>query len=112
MTTHRIKPLAIAFGLVLAGALIAEVLQSDQPVAAPSAPAVTQAPDGGWQPAAGNLWPGTRLYFGQHEKMYRGEIVRFVETSSGEAVVLINDGTIEVVRRQFIVHGDFWVRRE
>lgn len=74
------------------------------------APVLMAAVKAEWLPAAGNLWKGTRLYFGQHDRVYRGQIVQFVDTPKGEAAVLIKDGNTEVMLRKDIAIRDFWVK--
>jgi hypothetical protein len=97
---------------VAAAALIIDVA-GDEPAQATPAPAVSAPVNDGWQPAAGNLWPGTDLYFGRHEKMYRGQIAQFVKTDQGEAAVLVKDGqVVQVILRKDIATRDFWVRAE
>lgn len=62
--------------------------------------------------AAGNLWLGTKLYFGQHDRIYRGQIVEFIDTPQGEAAVLMKDGKTEVLLRKDIAIRDFWVQAD
>lgn len=102
MTTIRAHILTLAAVALLA----AGCGQQPQPP-----PVKAQAsPDDGWCVAAGNLAPGKGLYFGRHDKIYRGLIMRFVDTPHGEAAVLLKDGRTEVLLRKDIAIRDFWVR--
>jgi hypothetical protein len=93
----------------LAAASTALIIDTDKPEAAP-APAAAAPADDGWRIAAGNLAPGMGLYFGRHDKIYRGLIMKFVDTPHGEAAVLLKDGRLEVMLRKDIAIRDFWVR--
>jgi hypothetical protein len=93
--------------LAVAAAVL--IIDTGKPEAAP--PPVAAAPaDDGWRVAAGNLAPGMGLYFGRHDKIYRGLIMKFVDTPHGEAAVLSKDGQLEVMLRKDIAIRDFWVR--
>jgi len=97
--------------IALAIAAAAVLTTGNEPEAKPEPVAVVAAkPE--WLPAAGNLWPGTRLYFGQHDKLYRGQVDGFIATPQGEAAVLVKDGQVEVMLRKDIAIRDFWVRAE
>ena len=106
MTTIRSHILALAAATLLA----AGCGQQAQPQAKPQPVKAQANPDDGWRIAAGNLAPGKGLYFGRHDKIYRGLIMRFVDTPHGEAAVLLKDGRTEVLLRKDIAIRDFWVR--
>ena len=99
--------------LAVAAVTIALDAMKTEPVAAPAPAPVAAAPaDDGWRVAAGNLAPGVHLYFGRHDKIYRGQVAEFVDTPKGEAAVLMKDGQVEVMLRKDIAIRDFWVKAE
>lgn len=103
-------------GLIVAAAAITlDFAGKPEPANSQAAPATVFAPpaDDGMLQAAGNLHPpGKHLYFGRHEKIYRGQIIDFVRTPEGEAAVIMKNGNIELMLRRDIASRDFWVRAE
>lgn len=96
--------------LAIAGAAL--VAEFTEPEAADVKPVVVQPAKPMFVIAAGNLWLGTKLYFGQHDRIYRGQIVKFIDTPQGEAAVLMKDGKTEVLLRKDIAIRDFWVQAD
>jgi hypothetical protein len=80
--------------------------------AVPTGPAVD------WKPAAGNIWPGVRLYFGDW-RVPTGTVVDFDEnhvTDSGRKIravlVRMESGALEWKDRESIVSGPWFVRAD
>lgn len=83
------------------------------PKAKPVQPAPAQVAQIDMKPAAGNLWPpGGHLYFGRYDQIYRGQVIEFVDTPQGQAVVLRKGITTEILLRKDIAIRDFWIRRD
>lgn len=69
-------------------------------------------PQSPWRLAGGNMYIGSELYFGEHDRIYRGRIVDFIDTPKGEVVVVAKKGKVEMIPRRTIVLMDFWVKVE